>query len=100
MAENLDSKRERAERVRKLRTALGLSLAEFAKIAGVTRSVAWRWENTNTPKHQKPQLHHLGRFEARYRGATNYIYYGDPSQLPFWLAERIMKPGEHSGDGA
>ena len=56
-----------ADRIKRLRTRIGVSRKEFAEILGVSKMSTWRWESGDV----KPMPAHLRQIEAleiKYKG--------------------------------
>ena len=62
------------ERLRLLRTELGLSIAKFAASLGVARSVVWNWEHRVC----KPLPERLSTIASLLGVSTEYLLGGDP----------------------
>lgn len=75
-----------AARLRATRRALGLSQRDAANVAAVSEQ---RWSNWERGEHLLDLMAAI-RFAERFGVTLDWLYRGDPSGLPYALAERLL----------
>jgi transcriptional regulator with XRE-family HTH domain len=73
------------ERLRVTREVIGLKQREFAKRAGVSATAYNQYEVGDT----KPKIENAIKLREAFNLTLDWIYCGDPSGLPYTLAEGI-----------
>jgi transcriptional regulator with XRE-family HTH domain len=82
-------------RLARTREALGIKQDECAAVAGVTVPAWSDWERSR----RTPAVASMLKFRARYGVSLDWIYAGDPSRLPFELAEALGLTRNNGGSG-
>ena len=76
-----------ALRMRLSRKGLGLTQVEFAERAGLRGNAVANYE-TGT---NRPSLEAVAALRDTYGMTSDWIYFGDPSSLPYDLAVKILR---------
>lgn len=76
-----------ALRLRATREALGLRPVDICRALGFPQNQYSQWESGRA----RPNLDDMIRFSIRYRIPLDWIYQGDPSGLPYEIAEPVLR---------
>ncbi len=76
-----------ALRMRLTRKALGLTQVSFAEGAGLKGNAIANYETGE----KRPSVDSVAALRKKYRLSADWIFFGDPSTLPYELADKISK---------
>lgn len=80
--------REVGRRLAVTREALDLTQQQLAEEIGVSRGALGNWEQGS----RLPDPAAMARLVQRYRVSLDWLYLGDPSNLPHHLAAKLLGP--------
>lgn len=83
----LQSRQEIGRRLRATRKALGANQTEMAEMVGVTKQAWGQYEAGN----RRPDLTPMLAFSDRFNISLDWIYKGNPAQLPYTLTNQIAE---------
>lgn len=83
----LQSRQEIGRRLRATREALDVKSGVMAEMIGVTKQAWSQYEAGN----RRPDLTHMLAFSDRFNISLDWIYKGNPAQLPYTLASVIAE---------
>lgn len=78
-----------AERLRVTREAMGLRPRDIAAATGIRPNAYVQYESG----YRRPNLEDMIRYAEVYGVPLDWIYRGDPSSLPFRIANIVLKSG-------